>query len=275
MLGTNTKSFLIDALFLEHWVLWIAVAGAFFGISIARLLTSFKFYTRYSRSSHSLTCALLWMSAAVALFLIGSWGSFKVGFPWSQSEAREIVTILGIGALSGLLASLIGIVKSKIKYIVLSILILIILVPVLILHIALVDWRALSKESVGLTLQFFHVGQGGASLLLTSPDTEIYLQTDTPDIVVHMRMLEFPLPYGILGISRKYFKIESVGSYKLDELNPDIRFWDSVLMKIPWTRKDEVFLSIVDPELFILYSLIVGPQGQYFRRESEKAVAPY
>jgi hypothetical protein len=45
-------------------------------------------------------------------------------------------------------------------------------------------------------------------------------------------------------------------------------------MKIPWTRKDEVFLSIVDPELFIVYSLIVGPQEQYFRRESEKAVVP-
>jgi hypothetical protein len=267
MLGTNTESFLVDALFLEHWVLWIAVAGAFLGISIT-------FYARYSHSNRSLTCALLWMSTAVALFLIGSWGSFKAGFPWSRSEVRDIVTILGIGALAGLLTSLIGILKSKIKYVVFSILILIILVPVLILHSALVDWRALSKESVSLTLQFFHVGKEGASFLLTSADTETYLQTDIPHTIVHMQMLEFPLPYGVLAISRKYFKIESVGSYKLEEFNPNTRWRDRVLMKIPWTRKDEVFLSIVDPELFIVYSLIVGPQEQYFRRESEKAVVP-
>jgi len=248
----------------DAWVRSLGLSTLFLGASFHRLFLYFFYLKSRETRYRELSVFLGLLSVAFLWFLFGIWGSFQSSYDWSIERVEELGPFLSLGAVGGILLSVVVSFPGKSKIIGVVLASLLFLFPFFSLPRIFQGWIPVWDSLELGSMEIIKMDREGTGVILTySRIGAVYAYLPERKVTLQIRERSLSLGYRLFFLPPLYCKIEAVGTFILKTISNEADLYGEVIQLLPHQKERMVFLTLESAKVFTSYSIRCNSKGKY------------
>jgi len=181
-----------------------------------------------------------------------------------MESVEELGPFLSLGAVGGILLSVVVSFPGKSKIIGVVLASLVFLFPFFFLPRIFQGWIPV-WDSVELgSMEIIRLDREGTGLILTYPRIgAVYVYLPERKVTLQIRERSLSLGYRLFSLPPLYCEIEAIGSFILKTISNEADLYGRVIQVLPQQKERRVFLTLESAKVFTSYSIRCNSKGEY------------